>query len=324
MVLLDWLLKSDEPWTRYRTLLDLQEKQPEDPEVVQVRNQLSSHPFVQALIADAATWEGVPLKRHNDASHPMTKLTTLAEMGLRYSDPGIAEIVNSIVQHQSNEGAFETLCNIHPRYGGTGENQWAWMLCDAPVVLYILKAMQAPFLAAIGDSLMHLLSRVTEHGWGCGASPVYGNFRGPGRSGDPCPFANLVALKALTQFPEYHASVAAQQGVDVLLWHWEHQKERKLYLFGIGTDFRKLKYPFVWYDILHVVDVLSQFPFVHEDARFREMVTEITVQADREGRFTASSMYRAWKDWSFADKKKPSSWLTFLVLRILKRLQVSE
>jgi hypothetical protein len=106
----------------------------------------------------------------------------------------------------------------------------------------------------------------------------------------------------------------------MLLKHWENQRERKLFLFGIGTDFRKLKYPFVWYDILHVVEVLSRFRFVHADSRFQEMVKTITAQADDEGRYTANSMYRAWQGWSFADKKQPSPWLTFLVLRILKRV----
>jgi hypothetical protein len=30
--------------------------------------------------------------------------------------------------------------------------------------------------------------------------------------------------------------------------------------FYMGTDFCKHKVPLVWYDILHVVDVLTQFP----------------------------------------------------------------
>jgi len=106
-----------------------------------------------------------------------------------------------------------------------------------------------------------------------------------------------------------------------LLWHWEHQTERKIYMFGIGTDFRRLKYPFVWYDILHVADVLSRFPFVRADLRFREMLEAIAAQAD-DGRYSADSMYRAWKGWSFADKKSPSPWLTFLVLRVQQRAEI--
>jgi hypothetical protein len=65
--------------------------------------------------------------------------------------------------------------------------------------------------------------------------------------------------------------------------------------------------------------VLSHFPFVLSDRRFQQMVKTLTAQAGPQGRYTATSMYQAWKGWSFADKKNPSPWLTFLVLRILKR-----
>jgi hypothetical protein len=56
------------------------------------------------------------------------------------------------------------------------------------------------------------------------------------------------------------------------------------------------------------------------------MVAAIIVQADAEGHYTAGSMYQAWKEWSFADKKRPfadkkrpSPWLTFLEQRIRQR-----
>jgi hypothetical protein len=218
------------------------------------------------------------------------------------------------------------------------------MACDAPTLLYALLAFgpstlrrgsgQALLRTGLGDdelcpepvegrvqkALEHLVGLVDENGWRCKAAPEFGEtFNGPGRKEDPCPIVNVYALKALSQVPELLDSPATRAGAEMLLWHWEHQTERKIYLFGIGTDFRKLKYPFVWYDILHVVDVLSRFPFVHADARFQEMVETITTQADENGRYTASSMYRAWKGWSFADKKNPSPWLTFLVLRVIKR-----
>jgi hypothetical protein len=91
-------------------------------------------------------------------------------------------------------------------------------------------------------------------------------------------------------------------------------------MFGIGTDFRKLTYPYVWYDILHVTDVLSRFQQARADSRLGEMVGEITRQADDDGRFRAGSMYRSWKGWSFADKKAPSPWLTLLAHRIQERV----
>ncbi|MDF1513440.1 MAG: hypothetical protein P1S60_06485 [Anaerolineae bacterium] len=315
-----WLLEADEPWTQYRTYIDLLERPETDTDVRQSRKLMLNHPKIRVLISSASEWGIKPLKRHNDASHPLYALSALAEFGLSYDDPGIAEIVDEIITHQSPQGAFETLCNIHPRYGGTGSDMWSWFNCDAPTVLKILTKMQAPYTNAILKAREHVLQSVSENGWHCGAAPELGKFRGPGRMNDPCPIATLYALGALLQFRDLVTSDAVRQGAEMLLWHWEHQKERKLYLFGIGTDFRKLKYPFVWYDILHVVEILSQINSVHDDPRFKEMVTELLLQGDQQGRFRASSMYRAWKGWSFADKKNPSPLLTFLVLRILKRL----
>jgi len=351
--LIQWLLESNEPWTRYRTLLDLLDRPEDDPQVQAARAEMLAHPQVQELIAEAATWPGYALKRHNDAKHPIYKFSTLADFGVRADDPGpvtltssvqalsgvegpvlsvaegMAAGIEAVMAHQSPEGAFQTPVNIPKAFGGTGEDMWTWMLCDAPTLLYALLAMGPSTLlrTGLGDdpgvqqAVEHLVGLVDDNGWRCDAAPELGSkFKGPGRRSDPCPIVNVYALKALSQVPKLLDSPATRTGAEMLLWHWEHQGERKIYMFGIGTDFRKLKYPFVWYDILHVVDVLSRFPFVHADSRFQEMVETITAQADEEGRYTASSMYRAWKGWSFADKKHPSPWLTFLVLRVQRRI----
>jgi hypothetical protein len=317
-----WLLESDEPWTRSRTLVDLLDRPEDDVEVQAARAEMLAHPQVQALIAEAATWPGYALKRHNDAKHPLYKFSTLADFGMQAGDPGIATGIEAVMIHQSQEGAFQIPMNIPESRGGTGEDTWMWMLCDAPTLLYVLLAMGLGDDLRVKRAVDHLVSLVDENGWRCkaAASEMGKMFRGPGRKDDPCPIVNVYALKALAQVPELLDSPATRTGAEMLLWHWEHQTERKLYLFGIGTDFRKLKYPFVWYDILHVADVLSRFPFVHDDPRFRGMVDTITAQADEAGRYTATSMYRAWKGWSFADKKNPSPWLAFLVLRVVKRI----
>ena len=317
--LMQWLLESDEPWTRYRTLVDLLGRPEDVSEVRAARSEMLAHPQVQDMIAEAATWGERPLKRHNDAGHPIYKLSTLADFGVRADHPSVSAVIDAVLAHQSPEGAFQTVVNIPKAFGGTGEDTWTWMLCDAPTLLYALLAMGRGDDPRVDRAVDHLVGLVEEDGWGCAAAPELGRFKGPGRRSDPCPVANVYALKALSQVPEQLENPAAQADAEMLLGHWERQAERKLYLFGIGTDFRKLKYPFVWYDILHVVDVLSRFPFVHADPRFREMVETMMTQDGAGGRYTATSMYRAWKGWSFANKKHPSPWLTFLALRVLKR-----
>jgi hypothetical protein len=313
--LIQWLLGSGEPWTRYRTLVDLLSRPEDDPDAQSARAEMLAHPRVQAMIAEAAAWPGYPLQRHNDAAHPIYKLSTLADFGVRASDPGMGAAVDAVLAHQSPEGAFQTPVNISPKYGGTGEDTWAWQACDAPTLLYALLAMGVDD-ARVRQAAEHLASLVQDNGWRCCVAPQLGKFRGPGRKDDPCPIANVYALKALALVPDLRDGPAARAGVEMLLSHWQHRRERKFYLFGMGTDFAKLKYPFVWYDILHVADVLRRCPFAWPDARLAEMREVIAAQADVEGRYTAGSMYRSWADWSFGDKKRPSPWLTFLALRI--------
>lgn len=319
---IDWLLHCDEPWTRYRTLVDLLDRGG-DAEAQTARTQMIAHPQVKGLVEKAATWPGFALKRHSDAKHPLYALSTLADLGLQQDDPGMGQVIDAVTAHHSDQGAFQTLENVPKAFGGTGDDMWTWMMCDAPTLLYSLLALGLGEDTRVRQALEHMVESVDENGWRCVCDPALGSFRGPGRKADPCPIANVYALKALSQVPSLVESDAARVGAEMLLWHWEHQEERKIYMFGIGTDFRKLKYPYVWYNVLHVADVLSRFPFVHADPRFQEMVEAITVQADGKGRYTATSMYRAWKGWSFADKKTPSPWLTFLIRRVLARCEAA-
>lgn len=318
--LIPWLLESDEPWTRYRTLVDLLDRPEYGAEVQAARSEMLANPKVQGLITEMTAWGDRPLKRHNDAGHPIYKFATLADFGARADDDGMSDSIGAVIANQAPEGALQTVVNIPTRFGGSGEDEWSWMACDAPTLLYSLLAFGLGSDPRVQKAAEHLVSLVDENGWRCVVAPELGRFRGPGRKEDPCPIATVYALKAIAQVPDLLDSRATRAGTGMLLDHWARQGERKMYLFGIGTDFRKIKYPFVWYDILHVVEVLSRYPFVHRDPRFQEMVEATTSQADEEGRYTATSMYRAWKGWSFADKTHPSPWLTFLVIRVLKRI----
>jgi hypothetical protein len=214
--------------------------------------------------------------------------------------------------------AFETLLWL-PRFlakEAEDSERWTWMLCDSPTLLYALLAFGYGDDARVGAAVGALAERVAENGWRCGAASSLPKFGGPGRVDETCPMATVYALKALSLTPVHDDPAVVEPGIAALLDHWQHQRDYKLRMFGIGTEFRRIRYPFVWYDIVHVADVLSRYPAALADPRFGEMVESITTQADEDGTYTASAMYRSWKGWSFADKKVPSPWLTFLVVRI--------
>jgi len=176
---------------------------------------------------------------------------------------------------------------------------------------------------AVQAAVGHLAGLVRDNGWPCAVSKELGKFRGPGRKDDPCPFANLAMLKALAEIEELRDSPACRVGAETLLGLWHDSTTRHPYMFFMGTDFRKLKVPFVWYDLLHVLDILARFPWLRTDPRLLDMLAVLIGKADGHGRFTLESVWTPWKAWEFGQKKTPSRWLTLLAWRIIGRFEAA-
>jgi hypothetical protein len=314
---IEWLLKSS-PWVEYRTRLDLLNQPPGDPAVLKARQAMISHPQVQSLLTELSDWPGTVLSSHKSAGQSFHKLAFIADLGLKPGDPYIEEIITKITAHQSEEGPFQLPMVISENYGGTGREQWAWALCDAPVILYSLVKFGMGNDQRVKKGVRYLVELTRDNGWPCAVSKELGKFRGPGRKDDPCPYANLVMLKLFSQLEEWKNSNEAHTGVETLLKLWEKSRELHSYMFYMGTDFRKLKAPLIWYDILHVLDVITNFSWARNDSRLHEMLAIVKQKMDKEGRYTPESIWKAWEDWDFGQKKQPSPGLTFLVKRIFK------
>lgn len=319
--LTDWLL-AGQPWVVYRTRLDLLGENEADSDVIQARLAMLAHPLVRQLVTELTDWPGSILSSHKSAGHPIHKLTFLADLGLKVSDPGVERIVERVLEHQANTGPFQVLMNISPHYGGSGNDEWAWALCDAPLLVYALVKFGLVDDPGVKAALDHLLTLVNDNGWPCAVSPELGKFRGPGRKDDPCPYANLVMLKTLALKEEWRALPASHVGTETILRLWEHRLETHPYMFYMGNDFCKLKAPLVWYDILHVSDVLTRFPWLANDPRLQAMLDCIQGKSDPSGRLTPESIWTAWKEWDFGQKKEPSRWLTLLGQRIIRRMSI--
>ncbi len=315
----DWLLEGD-PWVQYHTRLDLLGQNESDPQVQSARRQMLVHPKVQNLLTGLASWPGTVISSHKSAGQPFHRLTFLADLGLKAGDPGVDVIVERIFTHQSAEGPFQLPVNIPSHYGGTGQEQWAWAMCDAPLTQYALAKFGLAKDARVLKATQHLVGLGRENGWPCVVSKELGKFRGPGRKEDPCPFATLAMLKALTTMEEWMDSPACHSGAQALLDLWEESTAQHPYMFFMGTDFRKIKAPFIWYDLLHVLETLAQLPWLKGDRRLQDMAGLLNSKANPQGQFTNESVWTAWKDWEFGQKKEPSRWLTLMAWRILARL----
>ena len=158
-----------------------------------------NHPMIQSLLEELKNWPGTVMSSHKSASQSFHKLTFLADLGLKKDDPHINEIVEKIFAHKSDEGPFQLPMNIPMHFGGSGSDDWAWALCDAPVVIYSLTEFGLDKDNQVQKAVKYLVDLVRENGWPCAVSKEMGKFRGPGSKGDPCPYANLVMLKMLSQ-----------------------------------------------------------------------------------------------------------------------------
>ncbi len=309
--LVPYLEQCSEPWVQYN-LKQLQGKNT-DKEF----DTLCKDTRIQKLIDECVTWPDPPLKRHNDAGHPLHKIEMLADFGLDTRDEWIKALTNLILQNNSEEGLFQSRIEIPERWGGKGTAEQMWLLCDTPVLIYALQKFGVKN-EATSEAARVLVWFVENNGWRCRGS-IEG-FRGPGKKDDYCPYANLITLKALS-LSDYKDTEAIQNGIDSHILHWENRDGKKIRMFGIGTTFKKLKYPHAWFDILHVVDVLSHYPYAREYEAFWEMWRIIRDKQQEEGSFVPESVYKAWKDWSFGQKKEPSPWMTYKILEIADRIK---
>lgn len=316
--LLKWLLNSD-PWVEYHTRIHLLLQPYEDREVQAARENMIAHPLVKSLVNELQQWPGIVLNSHKSAGQYFHKLSFLADIGLNIHDPGIRPVTEKVMEHASAEGPFQLPMNISPHHGGQGVDTFAWALCDAPILVYSLAKMGLDQDPRVLKAKNYLQSLGRENGFPCVVSKELGDFRGPGKKSDPCPYATLVMLKLLSLDPEDRKSGIAVSAVESILNLWKNSLTLKPYIFYMGTDFRKIKAPFIWYDILHVSFVLSCFEPALTDPRFQDMVAVLLGKKTTGGTYIPESVWQVWKDWEFGQKKTPSAWITCLAAIVESR-----
>ena len=309
----DWLLSSTIPYIRYNSAL-LFGGTP-GPAL------LEQDDFIAENMRAMEGWDDIPIERHDKSDMPLHRLALLAGLGVTKDFPGMSGVIDQVLAHVNSDGIPLVLMRIPPAFGGTGESSYDWVMTNFPTVLYALLKMGVR--NTVTARAMAKLAELTDvDGFRCvGSIP---KFRGPGSKTSISPYANLIALKAMGEDSAAMESPAAKLAAGTLLRLWDERGQKKYFLFGIGTDFQKLKFPFVWYNILHMLEAFSAYPAYREDKRVREMADIVLSKADAKMRFTPESVYMAYKGRDFADKKQPSPTLTLFTLRILMKLGLAE
>jgi len=317
-----YILDNAEPWLKYAARVNLLHES--KASLTDLRLEALADPKIRGYLTDVADYHSTLVTNHKNPDLPIHKLLFLLDLGFDTDVPEIQTAIDKIMDNRDSHGVYQSLTNIPTHFGGSGQDLFGWCLCDAPLLLYALVKAGVDYDDHIRPGVESLVSLHTNHAFPCAVSPEFGKFRGPGRKDDPCPYACLLMVKLLSAIPDYRESEVLQSTATSLLTLWELSQERHPYMFYMGTDFRKLKAPAMWYDLVSVVEALSRVDAVRSDERFLEMVALIRSKQDSDGRFTPEAVYLKFKDWDFGQKKAPSPYLTYLCYRILERVEVSD
>lgn len=310
--LLDWLL-AGEPWVVHRTLIDLLDRSENDKLVIAARMGTSQHPSIRSIFTNQnrdGCW-GKPKDMHTWWPRKYSTfwiLPMLGDFGFTVADKRIARACEYVFSTQLPSGAFGWDPPTKP-----GD-------CHSAIIIESLAKAGLLRDSRLVKAYEWLIKRQRlDGGFWCKDTGCIGR---PREKEPSCAMATMFTLGALAENPELQSTTVVRRTVDFLFRCWENRRRMKYagHDSQIGTGWEKLKYPFTDYKILKFLDVLSRFEYARRRLQESEMVDILLSKADGEGRFTPESIHEVWADFDFGQKKTPSRWVTFLALRVAKRI----
>lgn len=317
---IDWLIESN-PWTKFKTFTDLSGIKESDKKVIDAKKEMLSNELIISLANDTKNWLEIAATRNSDAKISYFKLKALAEFGIKHTDLGLEEVVNTASEHIiNNMFAVKGRTPEKPQKGekyvkpDLAENVWHISPCNSPIITTALLELGVKN-QLVKNSIEELKSKWdNKEGWFCHFFFVESQYK---KLQIGCPIAGLQALEIFSKTPELKESDYSKYAYAPIKFHREYGKS--LYYFGRSKKFWTLKYPFVWYNALYLADVLTRFDFLKNEPLVQELVNWIIDSQDKEGRFKPTSVFMNYKGWDFANKKEASPWITFICCRILKQ-----
>ncbi|MBN2085809.1 MAG: hypothetical protein JW748_11355 [Anaerolineales bacterium] len=306
-----WLLAAPEPYIRYQAQRLLAPNKADGA-------LLDNDPFIRGNLRILSNWRKDVLSRHDKPDLFIHRLAMMADLGVTRDTIGAKSLIEDLLDNIAADGTFRVNIMIPQGFGGSGKPHPDWIICDFPVVVYALIRMAGKD-ERIRSAVRKIIQLAGEEYYPCcGSIP---KFRGPGPKNGMCPYANLLVARALAADAAGRKSPEAKLAANAVLDSWTHRKTKKPFLFGMGTDFLKLKFPMVWYNLLHVVSALKNIPGIAGDTRYLKLAGHLRRKLDPSGKATPESIYLTYKSEEWSDKKNPSRLLTILVHQVLRGLE---
>lgn len=323
-----WLLDSGEPYARWVTLALVQPGS--DPDRIDTaRRDVLDDDGVRDLVAGLPSWGDKEFSGHHSPKFMPNRLNLLADMGVRGGDfDEIEGLLDRMLEHQDPSGRFQSFGRLPRR----PKPEWGSLLCDTNVITDVLMRFDRGGDERVAKALRRmerdLAATPQGRAWQC-VPERRSLFRGPGRKADVCPQVTLEGLRAFSHVPESDRPDWVTEVARTPLEIWRRRTDERPYQFGHGYQFKSVKWPNYWYDVLWVLETLGRFPALWRgaDARAedRRALAELAAclvayNFDDQGRVVPRRTYRGFESYSFGQKKTPSPFATARALAALARL----
>jgi hypothetical protein len=230
----------------------------------------------------------------------------LSDIGFKAKELNIDGAFQKVLELENDHHKFLISKEMKPDY-----------FCISSILLTALVRMSKDVKDRLRAHLEIIMgAQRLDGGWHCAKSRAAGQRLEESKS---CLMDNLNILMLLAEYEEYINEPKLEGAIDLLLEHWRRRDEKwRPYGFGIGSEFKKLRYPVFKYGILRILDVLSRYPYGVKQVEFKDML-RFVVQKAENGQYRAESISKMFKQFDFGQRKEPSRWITFLINRIEKK-----
>ncbi len=304
----EWLLEESNPSVRYLSLLWLQDRGADDPEVVSAQQAVAQSEPVHRML-DSQRPRGY-WGRDKRPYHGVSKyLITLEHLGYRGGDDRVATGIEYLLDHaQMEDGAFSS--DKHEA------GRSAVIPCFTANALHLLHWFGYGDDERTARALHHLIdTQLDDGGWLCSERV---------KKTHACFWATAKVLRALRDLPQeiqtQQVQNACQRAVDLFLGSglYQHHSE-----FGkVSTRWFQFARPlFASTDVLEVLGLVA--PYVSpDDQRIQEGLQVVLDKQDRSGRWPTEREITVRKDFpiEFDEVNQPSKGVTLHALAMLKKL----
>jgi hypothetical protein len=305
IMLLNWLLEEENPSIRYRTLIELLDRDENDREVQIAKETIPTYTPLAALLAaqkPAGYWgqrDYYLPKKYSTFS----VLTVLADLGLTRENEQVRRGCEYLFAHQREDGQF---CRRRSIAGqGTTWETHPDPCTHARIVRFLIQFGYGEDPRTRNSIQWLMATQRPDAMWLCNRDP-----RGHGCLRATLDFLRMAALDPLTA-SQNATERAAQVICDLLM-------QTGMGRYHVGEAWARLIYPYFGYGVIPALDALGRLGFKIEHPRICAAVDYLSLRRLPDGSWPLDEG-QSFPPLNFGEPGKPNKWLTLDALRVFQR-----